>query len=108
MSCTCRCRLAASPRADAACCSLVIMDEAAEVPLGIGRSWPHPAVGDGEAVAMDALLRNLGVTSGSGQRLALSLPLDKFAATGGADVGAISGDAAHLLVCHVPARTHAA
>jgi len=71
--------------------SLVLLDESAEVPLGIGRSWPHAAVGDGEAVAVDALLRNLGMVSGCGQRLALSLPLDKLAATGGADVGAISG-----------------
>jgi hypothetical protein len=32
-------------------------------------------------VAFDALLRNLGVVSGSGQRLALSLPLDRFSGT---------------------------
>jgi hypothetical protein len=72
----------------------VILDEASEAPLGIGRSWPHAPVGDGEAVAVDALLRNFGIVSGTGQRLALSLPLDRFAATGGAntnDIGAISG-----------------
>jgi hypothetical protein len=70
---------------------LVILDEAGEAPLGIGRSWPHAPVGDGEAVAVDALLRNFGIVSGAGQRLALSLPLDRFAATGGQDAGAISG-----------------
>ena len=70
---------------------LVILDEEAEASLGIGRAWPHPPVGDGEAVAADALMRSFGIVSGTGQRLALSLPLDKFAATGGADVGAIAG-----------------
>ncbi len=72
------------------------MDEEAEASLGIGRAWPHPPVGDGEAVAADALMRSFGVVSGTGQRLALSLPLDKFAATGGADVGAIAGENARI------------
>ena len=76
---------------DAAVCSLVIMDEAGEVPLGIGRSWPHAPVGDGEAVALDALLRIFGVVSGTGQRLALSLPLQRFAATGGVEQGQVAG-----------------
>jgi hypothetical protein len=85
----------------------VILDEAGEAPLGIGRSWPHAAVGDGEAVAVDALLRNFGIVSGTGQRLALSLPLDRFAATGGAnanDIGAISGRLKIWARCHTALR----
>jgi hypothetical protein len=79
-------------------CRLVILDEEAESALGIGRSWPHPAVGDGEAVAVDALMRSFGIVSGTGQRLALSLPLDRLAATGGADVSSIAGDDINLSV----------
>ena len=62
-----------------------------EAPLGIGRSWPHPPVGDGEAVAVDALLRIFGAVSGTGQRLALSLPLQRFAASGGIEGGQVAG-----------------
>ena len=83
-------------------CRLVILDEEAESALGIGRSWPHPAVGDGEAVAVDALMRSFGIVSGTGQRLALSLPLDRLAATGGADISSIAGDDIKLRV-----RVHA-
>lgn len=72
-------------------CRLVVIDEEAEAPLGIGRSWPHAPVGDGEAVALDALLRIFGVQSGTGQRLALSLPLQRFAATGGVEQGQVAG-----------------
>lgn len=77
---------------------VLALDSEEERRIGIGRAWPHRALGEEEAYVTDTALAELGVQARTGQRVILTLSLLDFIGLGEGGGNTSSAAAADALL----------
>lgn len=71
-------------------CVLLVLGNAREQAIGVGRTWTRRPLGNDETYVSTRLLRDLGLRGGRGDRITITVDLLELAATAGASFGNVS------------------